>query len=214
MTSQKVTLSLPSKIIYVAGSVNGVEKTFTRIDESGTWEAQAEKADDGRYEVEVAAYSEQGLEDTVHKTLWYLDGWIPPVMDRTEQDVRTGTAKGFYNVEDLNRVGSDVRWLAEQFSLHGCYVEVAPRSDWTMEEFPTEAAMALYLENVKKLAACYSLLPNTPPLPEGMANLTWQAANDIEKNLADMKLVLEWMIAAWKRAGTFYAGEGSVILPT
>lgn len=141
--------------------------------------------------------------------------WISPITDRSESDVVNKTTKGFYNAEDLNRVGEDVSWLAEQLAVYGYPVQVSPKTNWVMADFPTESTMTTYLGNIRALLAAFTALPNTPELPISMDKLTWQGANHIEENLQDIQMALEWMLACMnRRSGTFCSGQGEVILPT
>lgn len=141
--------------------------------------------------------------------------WISPITDRSESDVVNKTTKGFYNAEDLNRVGTDVSWLAEQLAVYGYPAQVSPKTNWNMTDFPTESTMTAYLGNIRALLAAFTALPNTPELPISMNKLTWQGANHIEENLQDIQTALDWMLACMnRRSGTFYSGQGEVILPT
>ena len=63
------------------------------------------------------------------------------VFDRAEQDVLSGTKKGFYNAADLNRVGEaevDLAALCRELG-HAC--AVSPKTDWTVADIPTQVQM-------------------------------------------------------------------------
>jgi hypothetical protein len=140
----------------------------------------------------------------------------PLIYDRTQADVTYARAhpnssaalKGCYNATDLNRVGEWCDTLAELIRQQGYMVTVQTKTDWTIDDFPDETAMALYLGNVEALRNAYTVMMNTPALPASMDNLNFTGANSIEKNISDMLDLLEYMIAQLRPSGTFYTGEG------
>lgn len=128
--SQTIAVSLPANTLYVSGSVNGVDKTWTNT-EGNTWETTAEVASDGKYLVALVIISSLGTSSEESFTLYY--GVLGLITDRTEADVRRvvylaardyaamseeekaewdGEMKGAYNASDLNRVESAVDYLA------------------------------------------------------------------------------------------------------
>lgn len=142
----------------------------------------------------------------------------PLIYDRIQADVTYAKAhpdsvtpiKGCYNAADLNRVGEWCQTLRDLLAAQGYYVTVQVKIDWTMTDWPTETAMAVYIGNVQALRAEFTALPTTPALPASMDNLTFSGANSIEKNIADMLALLGYMIAQMRPAGTFYAGDVSL----
>ncbi len=142
----------------------------------------------------------------------------PLIYDRAAADVAYARAhpdnptplKGCYNYQDLNRVGEWCQILQDLLAAQGYYVTVQVKTDWTMTDLPTEAAMETYLGNVRALREGFTVLPTTPALPASLNNLTFSGANNIEKNIADMLTLLGYMIEQMRPAGTFYAGEGSL----
>jgi hypothetical protein len=140
------------------------------------------------------------------------------IYNRTSADVAYARAhpdnptplKGCYNAADLNRVGEWCLTLRDLLATQGYYVTVNAKTDWTMDDWPTETAMETYIGNVQALRAGYTVLPTTPALPASMNNLSFTGANSIEKNIADMLTLLDYMIQQLRPAGTFYAGEGSL----
>ena len=106
--------------------------------------------------------------------------------------------KGAYNYTDFNRVESAVAELAE---ILGVTVETAAM--WDVRSVPTLADTQRYLANIRRLKRKCAGLGRTPPVPESMARMTYQTANDIEKILVD----IEAAINAWTRSGEIYCGE-------
>lgn len=63
-----------------------------------------------------------------------------------------------------------------------------------------------YLDNVQKLRDAYYTLAETGELPAPGDKLGYAGANNIEKILADIDLLLDGMKSIYRRAGTFTAG--------
>ena len=133
----------------------------------------------------------------------YLDPvlvWNAPIVDRI-----SGL---YYTKDDLNRVGFDVQFLADELNAYGYAATVDVTDDWAYSDFPIVTLMETYLENVQALIDAYCVFATTPALPDSMAFLTWIKANDIEQILLDLRTALENMIAAFVYCGEPYCGEG------
>lgn len=225
MSTQVLSVTLPSEVIYVSGTVNGVAKTWTLVEDA--WQTTAERADNDTYVVALTAVNAAGTSASYELTLYY--GVLNLITDRTRADVErvaylrgrvaAGTAteaeeaewetvlKGAYNASDLNRVGAAVAYLAERFTDQGYAVTVEPKTDWMEEAWPTASDMERYLADVEKLRAQIAVMDTTPQTPESMENLTYTAANDIEQILLDLDELLTHAQQAWFYSGELYAGE-------
>ncbi|MBU5627699.1 hypothetical protein KQI82_12345 [Oscillibacter sp. MSJ-2] len=201
---QAIALTLPSSTLYVSGAVNDVSVTWTNT-EGNTWEAAADRAEDDVYRVALTIVPTSGTTTTAEITLYY--GILNLITDRTRADVFNGTDKGYYNAEDLNRVGSAVEYVAGRFADYGYSVDVSPRKDWSMGDIPREADMVKYLSEVAQLRSLVSVLPTTPETPGDMECLSYMEANNIEQILVDVDFLLTNMAAAWYYSGEIYAGE-------
>lgn len=152
------------------------------------------------------------------------------VYDRTAQDVETartqrGAAltplKGCYNITDLNRVESAVKTLAVALTAAGYPVEITPvlkggkaeDREWQEGDIVRRAQWTTYLANVQTLRDAYYTLAGTGELPKPEDKLDYQGANNIEKVLADIDLLIGCMKASYRRCGTFRAGNNAVHLP-
>ncbi len=128
--SQTISVNLPASTIYVSGTVNGIEKTWTNVS-GNTWETTAEISEDGKYIVRLTLISASGATSQQSLTLYY--GVVSLITDRNLADVMrvqelasisysqmTGEEKaewdsdlkGAYNASDFNRVESAVAYLA------------------------------------------------------------------------------------------------------
>jgi len=121
---------------------------------------------------------------------------------------RTG---GYYGAEDLNRVGNAMYYIAERLRSFGYAITVNPRTNWTETDKVTVSEANLYLDNLRKLRAAFSMLPTTPNAPGGEKPFDVQEANDIEKILQDVEWLLNRMPFAFRHSGTFSAGQGGLI---
>lgn len=203
MSAQVLSVSLPSEIIYVSGTVNGTAYTWTLID--GAWTATVERAADDTYAVALTAVTAAGVSTNYALTLYY--GLLTLITDRTAEDVANKTAKGFYNASDLNRVGAAVQYVAERFAAQGYTVAVRPKTDWLASDIPTASELETYRQNIATLRALLAVTPTTPEAPDSMAGLTYTEANSIERILLDLDTLLTNAALAWYQSGEIYAGE-------
>lgn len=152
------------------------------------------------------------------------------VYDRTAQDVETartqrGTTltplKGCYNITDLNRVEAAGKTLAAALTAAGYPVEIAPvlkgskseDREWQEGDIVRRAQWSTYLENVQRLRDAYYTLAETGELPAPDDKLDYVGANNIEKVLADIDLLIDCMKSSYRRCGTFRAGNNAAHLP-
>lgn len=234
---QTVRVPLASNALYVSGTVNGIEKTWTR-EEGNYWSTTAETTEDGIYEVVLSIIYGDGktTEDSI--TLYY---GINLITDRTQLDVDTGTEKGYYNYIDLNRVESAVSMLsgllaslpdemkeyAKELGVgwdvffdvpydQETYSQMKTYVLWKESDFPVKSEMERYLSNVVLLRN--ALEYETSDLPSSMIKLSCTGANAIEKALEDLHPVigekreeikdhLEKTAKSWYFSNEIYCGE-------
>lgn len=201
--TQTVRVPLASNALYVSGTVNGVDKIWTR-EEGNVWWTTAERATDGVYRVVLSIVYGDGKTTTDSVTLYY---GLVLITDRTAQDVKDGTEKGSYNASDLNRVGSAMAYLRDKFNDNGYNVQISPKTDWKEIDVPTERDMTLYLSRLGTLRGVIALPEDTPKTPETMAKLTYKTANDIEKILETVDSMLSKSISFLWYSGDLYSGE-------
>lgn len=203
MSAQVLSVSLPSEIIYVSGTVNGTAYTWTLIE--GAWTATVERAADDTYAVALTAVTAAGVSTNYALTLYY--GLLNLITDRTRADVENKTNKGFYNASDLNRVGAAVQYVAERFAAQGYTAAVSPKTDWLASDIPTASELETYRQNIVTLRALIAVMKSTPETPETMRFLDYIKANNIEQILLDLDTLLTNAALAWYQSGEIYAGE-------
>ena len=147
---------------------------------------------------------------------WRYGPLIPMVDGNGEQftDVngellwcREGVQRGAYNASDLNRVGEALIYIAGRLRAAGYDVNVNPRVDWADGEWPTPAHAAQLLADVSALRGQFAQMSSTPEVPADMEKLVYTEANDIEKILVSVDLLLTNIMAAWFYSGEVYSGE-------
>lgn len=226
MSAQTQTLSvaLPSEVVYVSGTVNGMAYTWTLVDTA--WQATVERAADETYRVALTAVNSLGTTADYAFTLYY--GLLNLITDRTQADVdavralaakgwagmtdaeKTAWAagmKGAYNAEDLNRVGAAVEYIAGRLAHAGYHAQVAPKQNWQMQDIPTPAQMQQYLADISAIRGALAVPLATPETPASMAGLTYTDANSIEQILLDVDALTTKLISAYYYSGELIAGE-------
>lgn len=145
--------------------------------------------------------------------------WIPPVTDRTQEDVEHArdliaagwenlTAaqkseylaglKGCLNVSDLSRIENNIQILIDVLELDNIsHVGAVP-------EFPTDTYFSDMRSNVSAIRAAYCVHADTPTVPELPYN-TWEKINAVERILADVYEVLSAQFVYY--TGEIYSGE-------
>ena len=129
------------------------------------------------------------------------------ITDRTQADVDAGNEKGSYQASDLNRVGSAMNYVAERLLSAGYDPHIHPKTDWTDAEWPTPQTMTRYLSDLDELRRQFAVLASTPHVPADMDGLTVKEANDIEKILEGIDLLLTNASQALFYSGELFSGE-------
>lgn len=118
---------------------------------------------------------------------------------------RTG---GFYNHTDLNRVEQAFEYLQSKMnSEYGFNLNLTIKTDWTKSDNITESNIEAYRQNVATIRSALTMPTGTPETPGTMRFLTAKEANDIEKILQAVEVLLDNISAAWFYSGEIYSGE-------
>lgn len=150
----------------------------------------------------------------VRRLLAKLDPETGDGLTAAEQARWDAGLKGAYNYTDLNRVEQAVKTLAVALTAAGYPVKVTPvlkgskaeDREWQEGDIVRWAQWTTYLDNVQRLRDAYYTLTETGQLPKPEDKLGYVGANNIEKVLADIDLLLDGMKSIYRRAGTFTAG--------
>ena len=118
---------------------------------------------------------------------------------------RTG---GYYNVSDLNRVEQAFEYLQTKMNgEYGFNLALTIKTDWTQSDNITESNIEAYRQNVATIRSAITVTNDTPDTPGTMRFLTAKEANDIEKILQAVEVLLDNISAAWFYSGEIYSGE-------
>lgn len=129
------------------------------------------------------------------------------ITDRTQNDVDTDTKKGYYDINDRNRVETAVEEAAQYLTNNGYPTNVNVKKDWNYNYFPTESEMSRYFANVKKIKSQTGIPDRLFNIVDTVSKLGWKEANDIEKLLKFSVEIMDKINSQQLYAGTFFAGE-------
>ena len=85
--------------------------------------------------------------------------------------------------------------------------------EWRETDIVRLSQWRQYLANVQALRDAYYTLAETGQLPKPEDKLGYVGANNIEKVLADIDLLIDCMKSSYRRCGTFRAGNNAAHLP-
>lgn len=233
--TETLRATLPVDVVYVYGTVNGEETTWTRT-QGDDWESIVDRVPDDTYVIHLEATNSAGTQADFDFTLYY--GILHLITDRTLQDVNrvktlsrkgtagmtaeeleawnAGTLKGAYNYTDLNRVNGAVNYIAGRFEEIGCMVMddggilfSNRKVVWESSEVPTTDDMTDYLHWVKAIRDLLSgnVDTNVYWLPEDMDMIDYEDANAIERALRFVDGMIDRIKAGWYFSGELYGGE-------
>lgn len=142
------------------------------------------------------------------------------IYDRTNEDLNVATKcieenKPFpsdnlrfsWDYRALNRTEEAMKYLNDMFVELGYYRNMKFKYDWTNEEITPEDNER-YIRNLKILRDYLTMESDTPLAPNTINGMSINRANDIEKILHDIDIVLERMTANFRYANDVYSGEG------
>lgn len=124
----------------------------------------------------------------------------PLITDRTAQDVSTGTEKGFYNVSDIQRINSYIKYLSGVLDLNLTVTSVS------LGQALTRAQMDAILSNINAIRAAWYVADDTPITPIAV-NWDYEKANNIEKILLALDEFYQSVQIDKLYSGTFRAGS-------
>lgn len=122
-------------------------------------------------------------------------------------EFNSAAMKGAYNYTDLNRVGAAMQYVADRLNGFGYAVSISPKVDWLETDSPRQSDVEAYLFQLIVLRNAFSVMRSTPSVPLDMEDLTVAEANNIEKILEDVDLLLTRAAQAWFYAGDVFSGE-------
>ena len=190
----EIVINVGSDILYVGGTVNGIEYVFESLG-FGTFRKDVPKSEDDLYHLDLQLVDEAGNTSDYKKTFeYYLPAFI---FDRTQKDIDERTKKAFINSSDLNRIDRNTLLIGEYIGI-----SVNTKTDWNIGGLPRHSDYQRIKEKKKKIRDGYVVWPDTPEVPDRPYN-TYQKWNDIEKILHDV-----FFIYIRNYNNKTYCGEG------
>lgn len=124
----------------------------------------------------------------------------PLITDRTAQDVATGTKKGFYNIEDVERIISYIEYLSVSLKI-SVYIP-----DVSFGQILTREQMNAILNSIARIRSAWYVAADTPPTPTA-EKWNYEKANDIEKILLALDEFYQSVQIDKIYSGTFRSGN-------
>lgn len=122
------------------------------------------------------------------------------ITDRTAADVLNKTEKGYYNIEDIQRINSYIEYFSDVFGLNLTITDVS------LGQYLTRAEMESILNNINMIRAAWYVASNTPQTPEAFA-WNYGKANDVERILQALDEFYQSVQIDKLYSGTFRAGS-------
>lgn len=121
------------------------------------------------------------------------------ITDRTATDVLNKTKKGYYNIEDIQRINSYIEYFSDVFGLNLTITDVS------LGQELTRAEMESILNNINTIRAAWYVASDTPQTPEAFA-WNYEKANDVERILQALDEFYQSVQIDKLYSGTFRAG--------
>lgn len=223
----QININFGTNIMYVGGTVNGIETLFYGVD-GQTFIADVEQSIDDKYTLDLELLDEAGNTSTYHETFEFILPFF--VYDRTQEDVdrvkylnkrylerkiteeeiqewNTGIdgklgLKGALNLSDIKRNENNCKII-------GALVSAAVTTkEWKYGSIPRISDYTRIRDNVQKIRDAWITLSDTPNVPKQPLN-TYQKWNDIEQILHDVYYTYVRIKNSYYYCGNeMYAGEG------
>ncbi len=174
---------------------------------------------------DIEIYPNDWLGTITHSDMMAND--FPVIVDRTEEDVRmistlnkkryddltpeqkkewNGVVKGAYNASDMNRVGQAEQYLAELLHEAGYTVNVTPKTDWKMEDFPYLPQLIQIRSDSMSINRAMSGTTGSFH-PGALIRLGFETANKIEQYLLEAYKNFQLMQRGYYYSGELFSGE-------
>ncbi len=233
---QTLSVWVGDNIIYLYGTVNNTEVTFTCMGD-GVWQAIVPKAEDDVYIIFLQAYSANGFEYEGQRFIQVYSGWVEPKINWTHDD--------YGNWNDFNRQKHNVEYIATfVLPLLNVYPQYNAIEDVDLYSLPYSSLLNKLENNIEEIGRGLSLAyPNShltlqqmsisgkvisgqvfslparvPLLGDWKPSKKWVSEGkapdytDMNRWENNMLLVYEWakqnpLILSMKPSGSFVAGQ-------
>ena len=126
----------------------------------------------------------------------------------TQEEVAEWLAnlKGSYNASDMNRVAWAEYFIEQLCKHYGYDIRVVAKRDWVYADIVTPSTEGDYIDDITTIRTLPHE-PDTPNAPTTLEHLGYQTANDIEKILRDVQIVMTRSKLSWFASGEISCGE-------
>ena len=115
--------------------------------------------------------------------------------------------KGCLRYTDLNRVEEGIVLVGEKIKQAGFSVSLLPKKEWTKDDIPKSSDIERMLTNIGRIRDIGIYMTHTPEAPTDV-RLDWSKANDIERILYDVELMLVPKTETYIYCGEIISGGG------
>ena len=141
--------------------------------------------------------------------------WQEPVTDRAQADIdaKTPGSKAYLNAADINRIEGNIAYLSGV--LNGRYYlnQTRSKTGWDKSGIPNKG-------DIRRICGNITAIRNAFRAPAGLSGvsglpgkvLDYEDINLLEKNLLEIKKLLDWMAEGFRPAGSFTANT-TLFLP-
>lgn len=123
---------------------------------------------------------------------------------RTQNDVAEANLLGQYNSNDLNRVESWCRYLADELNARGYSINITTKTNWTQYNLRDQYNMNRIRSNIKAIMDGFHYLTQ---ISNNVNNWDWQKANNWEKILYEIYILMHGMTNWYVYCGVANGGQ-------
>lgn len=148
----------------------------------------------------------EGRVEYVDNDVIVLGGDGRAIVDNDALVVKIGVVydlKGCLNTIDINRIENNIAYLSQKLSELDYQSSVSVKQ-WLKDDLPTTIDITRIIDNVKTLITSFHQMSNAPTLPSKI--LTYEDANQLEKNIDLIKYLLDCMVSSFRQSGTLQSG--------
>lgn len=133
------------------------------------------------------------------------------IYDRTENDVKNKTNKGYHNISDLNRVEEWCGYLADLLNSYNYKINITTKTNWKLTDTRTVAQLERIRKNIALIRSTYSNIPRDITVPSNLSPINITKANDIEKILYEIDRTISEMESYFIYSGVSNAGQTRMV---
>jgi hypothetical protein len=111
--------------------------------------------------------------------------------------------KGCLNLSDITRIEDNISYLAKRLTQYRYSINVNSK-EWVGDSLPTEQDMKRIGDNIRSIFNGFVKPSESAVVPETM--LSYEDINELERNLHQLKMLLDAMVNAFVLSGTSKSG--------